>query len=90
MAIDTVRMLTESAAQIWRRLSSYSSIETVPSCDSFELWIANTTPRPAFDQSEEQLLRRDYRRLCEILTEIETLVRSRDRAIELVRERVSA
>jgi hypothetical protein len=82
-------MLTESAAQIWQRLSGYSSIETLPTCDSFELWLAKTTPRPILDQYEEQLIRRDYRRLCEILTEIETLVRSRDRAIELVRGRIA-
>ena len=89
MAIDAVRMLTESAAKIWQRLSEFNSIETLPTCDSFEVWISHQQPRPALDQTEEQLMRRDYRRLCELLTEIETLVRSRSQAIELVRSRVA-
>jgi hypothetical protein len=82
-------MLTESAAQIWQRLSGFNSLETLPTCDGFEVWISHQQPRPALDQTEEQLMRRDYRRLCEILTELETLVRSRSQAIELVRTRVA-
>ena len=84
MAIDTVRLLTESAAQIWQRLSPYGSIEALPSQEGFDAWLQLAQPRPSLDHTEEQALRRDYRRLCEILTEIEALVRSRPRALELV------
>jgi hypothetical protein len=89
MAIDSVRLLTDSAAQIWRGLSSYSSIESLTTSDCFEDWIGAAPARPALDRAEEQLLRREYRRLINLIEEIETLVRSRARALDLVRARIA-
>jgi hypothetical protein len=88
MAIDSVRLLTDSAAQLWRNLSRYSSIELLTSSDCFDDWIVAAAP-PSFDKAEEQSLRRDYRRLLTLIDEIETLVHSRPRALELVRARLS-
>jgi trans-aconitate methyltransferase len=89
MAIDSVRLLTDSAAQIWRGLSRYSSIESLTASDCFDDWIAATALSPALDRAEEQSLRRDYRRLITLIDEIETLVRSRSRALDLVRTRIA-
>jgi hypothetical protein len=89
MAIDSVRLLTDSAAQLWRGLSRYSSIESLTASDCFDDWIGTTTPPVALDRAEEQSLRRDYRRLITLIDEIETLVRSRTRALDLVRARIA-
>ncbi|MBX0327559.1 hypothetical protein K2Z83_07685 [Oscillochloris sp. ZM17-4] len=89
MAIDSVRLLTDSAVQIWRGLSCYSSIESLTASDCFEDWLGNTTPRISLDRAEEQSLRREYRRLTTLIDEIETLVRSRTRALDLVRSRIA-
>jgi hypothetical protein len=89
MAIDSVRLLTDSAAQLWRGLSCYSSIESLTASDCFDDWIGTTAPAPALDRAEEQSLRRDYRRLITLIDEIETLVRSRPRALDLVRARIA-
>ena len=84
MAIDSVRLLSESAAQLWRRLNIVRPLDTPDDNASFDAWIG---PRPTpLDQAEEQALRRDYRRLQTLLDELETLVRSRERALALVRE----
>ncbi|NNJ13489.1 hypothetical protein EKD04_024495 [Chloroflexales bacterium ZM16-3] len=88
MAIDSVRLLTDSAVQIWRGLSRYSSIESLTASDCFEDWITTTSPSVALDRAEEQSLRREYRRLTTLIEEIETLVRSRSRALDLVRSRI--
>ncbi|NJM08863.1 hypothetical protein HC891_25695 [Candidatus Gracilibacteria bacterium] len=87
MAIDSLRLLTDSAAQIWQRLSHFSPIEVLQNSDCFEDWIHAVERVPPLDHTEEQLLRREYRRFLEILTEIETLTRSRTQALELVRAR---
>ncbi|MEI7769609.1 MAG: hypothetical protein WCI67_06455 [Chloroflexales bacterium] len=87
MAIDSVRLLTDSAAQLWRGLSRYSTIESLTASDCFDDWIGVSAPAVALDRAEEQSLRRDYRRLITLIDEIETLVRSRPRAIALVRAR---
>jgi hypothetical protein len=87
MAIDSLRLLTDGAAQIWQRLSRFSPIEVLQNSDCFEDWIYAVERIPPLDQMEEQLLRRDYRRFLEILTEIETLTRSRAQALDLVRAR---
>lgn len=89
MAIDSLRLLTDSAAQLWPRLAVYGPIETsLDRCCSDE-WLAivqRTTPLPPTDQLT---LRRDYRRLCTLIEEIESLVRSRPRAIEMVQTRIA-
>jgi hypothetical protein len=43
----------------------------------------------SLNQIEEQAMRRDYHRLHNLLTDIETLVRSRNRALELVQARAA-
>lgn len=88
MAIDSIRLLSDSAAQLWQRLSAVRPLDPSADGDSFDVWLG---ARPkALDQAEEQALRRDFRRLRTLLDEIETLVRSRDRALALVREQVGA
>ncbi|EFO79288.1 hypothetical protein OSCT_2869 [Oscillochloris trichoides DG-6] len=84
MAIDSVRLLTDSAAQIWRGLSRYSSLEALTTSECFDEWISANRPPMPLDRAEEQALRRDYRRLTTLIDEIETLVRSRSQAIQLV------
>ncbi len=85
MAIDSVRLLIDSAGPLWQRLSGYGSIDRLPLSDSFDDWIKSTTPVPRFTGVEEQALRRDYRRLRNLLTDIETLLRSRSQTLALVR-----
>lgn len=85
MAIDSVRLLTDSAAQLYRRLSAVRPLEGAGG--PFDEWFG---PGPiGLDHAEEQALRRDYRRLVTMIDEIETLVRSRPRALALVRERAA-
>ena len=88
MAIDSVRLLTDSAAQTWRRLARYTPLEALTASASFDEWLGGAE-RAALDAAEEQALRRDYRRLLNLIEEIETLVRSRARALELVQARLS-
>lgn len=85
MAIDSTRLLTDSAAQLWRRLQHYAQIEALPSSSCYEDWIGTTPPS---DPLEDQALRRDYRRLHNLLIELATLVAGHAHALELVRERV--
>ncbi|MCG8348502.1 MAG: hypothetical protein MI924_12080 [Chloroflexales bacterium] len=89
MAIDSVRMLTDSAGQLWQRLSSFGTIETLVSSDCFDDWIQYSDRVASLNQIEEQAMRRDYHRLNNLLADIETLVRSRHRALELVRARAA-
>lgn len=88
MAIDSVRLLSDSAAQLWRRLSLIRPIEAPDYASSFDAWIGAASPRP-LDPAEEQALRRDYRRLQTLIEELATLVRSRARALDLVREQAA-
>lgn len=88
MAIDSVRLLSDSAAQLWRRLNLVRPLETPDDGSSFEAWIGPGGQKQ-LDHAEEQALRRDYRRLLTLLEELEILVRSRSRALELVREQVA-
>lgn len=83
MAIDSVRLLTDSAAQLWRRLNVVRPLDA-PAASSFDEWL-DAASRPPLDQAEEQALRRDYRNLINLLEELETLVRSRSRALDMVR-----
>jgi hypothetical protein len=83
MAIDSVRLLTDSAAQLWRRLNVVRPLDA-PAGASFDEWLDSAGRQP-LDQAEEQSLRRDYRSLVNLLEELETLVRSRSRAIDMVR-----
>lgn len=85
MAIDSIRLLTDSAAQLYRRLSTVKPVEAAG--DPFDEWLSPASRR--LDQAEEQALRRDYRRLVTMIDELETLVRSRTRALALVRERAA-
>lgn len=88
MAIDSIRLLTDSAAQLWRNLAASGPIDALPTSASFEEWLA-AAPRQHLAQADEQSLRRDYRRLLTLIEELETLVRSRSRALELVQIRLS-
>jgi hypothetical protein len=85
MAIDSVRLLTDSAAQLWRRLDHIRPLQTPAAAASFDEWVG-AAEQLQLDHAEEQALRRDYRRLLNLLEEIEILVRSRTRALDLVRE----
>lgn len=85
MAIDSVRLLTDSAAQLYRRLSAVRPLGAAAL--PFDEWLGADS-RP-LDQADEQALRRDYRRLVTMIDEIETLVRSRPRALTLVHERAA-
>ncbi len=84
MAIDSVRLLTDSAAQLYRRLSALRPLEGEGS--PFDEWLGG---EERLDHAEEQALRRDYHRLMTMIDELETLVRSRPRALSLVRERAA-
>jgi hypothetical protein len=89
MAIDSVRLLTDSAAHVWRRLSAIHSLEAFIGGACFEDWLG-PAPSPPFNQAEEQALRRDYHLLANLLTELESLLHSREQAIALVRSEVAA
>lgn len=86
MAIDSVRLLTDSAAQLYRRLGTLRPLEQASA--PFDVWLG--ADRQLDDQAEAQALRRDYRRLVTMIDELETLVRSRALALALVRERAAA
>lgn len=83
MAIDSVRLLTDSAAQIYHRLSVVRPLDSASG--SFEQWLGDSR----LEHAEEQALRRDYRRLAQIIDELASLVRSRPRALALVHEQAA-
>lgn len=85
MAIDSVRLLTDSAAQLWRRLDQIRPLAAPGGGDGFDEWLGVAV---RLDQGEEQALRRDYRRLLNLIEDLAILVRSRPRALEMVREQV--
>lgn len=87
MTLDSIRILSVSAGQIWQRLGNYGTLETLPSSPDFEHWCCNTENTGSLNQIDELQLRRDYRRLYRLLSQIETLVHSRSLALELVRSR---
>lgn len=87
MAIDSIRLLVDSAGPLWRRLDTYSSLEDLPVSDTFDDWIARSPYLSRVDGPTEQQLRRDYRRLHTLLNELETLLCSRPLALAMVRER---
>jgi hypothetical protein len=80
MAIDSVRLLTDSAAQLYRGLSAVRPLDSASG--SFEQWLGDSR----LEHAEEQALRRDYRRLAQIIDELASLVRSRPRALALIHE----
>lgn len=89
MAIDSTRLLIDSAGPLWRRLAAYGAIDVLPVSDGFEDWLGRSSQVRPGDCFLEQQLRRDYRRLVNLLNEIETLVRSRNVAIAMVRQRAA-
>jgi hypothetical protein len=89
MAIDSIRLLTDSAAQLWPRLAGYGPIDTLLNSSCYDEWIIIAARSADIPLADQQLLRRDYRRMCNLIDEIETLVRSRSRALELVQARIA-
>jgi hypothetical protein len=89
MAIDSIRLLTDSAAQLWPRLAGYGPIDALLNSSCYDEWLAIAARSQNLPLADQQLLRRDYRRMCNLIDEIETLVRSRSRAIELVQARIA-
>jgi hypothetical protein len=83
MAIDSIRLLTDSAAQIYRRLSTVRPLDSADG--PFEHWLGDSR----LDHAEEQALRRDYRRLSQIIDELASLVCSRPRALALIHEQAA-
>lgn len=84
MAIDSVRLLTDSAAQLWRRLSAVHTLEPFGDAAYFDDWLG-TNARLQLDLPEEQALRRDYRLLTNLIVDLEALVHSREQAVARVR-----
>ncbi len=87
MAIDSVRILTDSAGQLWQRLDTYGSLDVLSTGNSCDDWLHNVSLVRPLTRVEELQLRRDYLRLYCLLTQIEILVKSKIRAVELVRDR---
>lgn len=85
MTIDSLRLLTNSAATLWLRLSQFGSPELLIQ-RSFDEWL--TTVRHGLSSADEQAIRRDYRRLSLLLTELEMLTRSREQALALIMDAV--
>lgn len=86
MTIDSLRLLTDSAASLWRRLSQFGSPDLLGRRTPFDEWLA--TVKPGLSSADEQAIRRDYRRLTILLTELEILTRSREQALALILETV--
>lgn len=82
-------MLTDSAGLLWQQLSAVGRIEDLPRSDCFDEWVGCDAHPAGLEPIEAQKLRRAYRRLHTLLTELETLVQSRGRALELVRTRAA-
>lgn len=85
MAIDSARLLADSAAQIYRRLPPIQPLEGLDL--PFEEWLGALVPT---EPAEEQALRRDYRRVRTLIDELTILVCSRSQALALVRTSVEA
>lgn len=80
MAIDTLRLLTDSAAQLYASLDRLRPLGDPDA--SFDAWRAGLG---TLDDADEQQLRRNYRRLLTMIAEIEGLVCSHATAIAIVR-----
>lgn len=86
MTIDSLRLLADSAANLWQRLSQFGAPDLLGRRAPFEEWLA--AARPSLSSADEQAIRRDYRRLNLLLTELEMLTRSRERALALIMETI--
>ncbi|PMP78442.1 MAG: hypothetical protein C0184_10950 [Chloroflexus aggregans] len=86
MTIDSVRLLTDSAAILWRRLSQFGSPDLLARRVSCDEWLA--TMQPGLSMADEQAIRRDYRRLTRLLAELEMLTRSHEQAIALIMDAI--
>ncbi len=85
MGLNSIRILTTSAGQLWQRLGTYGTLEALPSSYSFEDWLCSAGHLGTLNQIEELQLRRDYHQLYRLLIQIEALVHSESLALELVR-----
>lgn len=81
-------MLIDSAAHIWQRLEQHARIEARPVRSGLETWIAKGATHLA--DAEALQVRRDYRRLCSLLDQLETLLHDEPRALAIVRDRATA
>ncbi|MFV9503302.1 MAG: hypothetical protein AB4911_01920 [Oscillochloridaceae bacterium umkhey_bin13] len=84
MSIDSVRLLRDSAAQIYQRLNHIHPLDDAGI--EFDQWLDGAAPA---DRAELLALRRDYRRLMQILDELAALGASRTQALALIRDQAS-
>lgn len=89
MAIDSVRILADSAGHLWQRLDTYGPLDIIPTGNGCDDWLREISQVRPLNRVEELQLRRDYSRLYCLLTQIEILVKSKSRAVELVRARAT-
>lgn len=90
MALDSIRLLTDSAKYLWQRLGNYGALEALPTSRGFDDWVRSESGLDSLSQIEVLQLKRDYHRLHGLLIQIEALVHSRSRVVELVRDDRSA
>ncbi len=85
MAIDSLRLLAGSAARLWHQLSQFAPLEAL---QPFDEWLL--AAQPHISTVDEQTLRRDYRRLTLLVSELEMLTRSREQALILIMDALAA
>ncbi|MCU0494485.1 MAG: hypothetical protein MUD01_23095 [Chloroflexaceae bacterium] len=85
MAIDSIRMLADSAGQLWHHLRRYGPGDRLLTSEHVEAWLQHCPTPP--DPLAEQQLRREFRRLHTLVRELEVLLHSRSRALDMIVER---
>ena len=89
IALDTIRMLTDSAAHLWQRLDQYAPLDNFPQRGTFSDWLAGAVPNLHLDIAEEQQLERDYRRLCSLVDQLAQLLRDEADVLAAVHARLA-
>lgn len=87
MTIDSMRILLESASQIWQRLATYGLAHLLDTNSEDDAGLRTMIDLVTPNEIEALQLRRDYHRLYHLLHQIEALGYSPAVALELVRTR---
>ncbi len=87
MTINSMRILVDSASQLWQRLATYGMADLLDTSSEDDACLRTMIDLAALPQIEALQLRRDYHRFYHLLHQIEALGYSKAVALELVRTR---
>jgi hypothetical protein len=82
-------MLIDSAAHLWQRLERYAPLAARPQRSTFDAWIANLNAGQELDAAASLQIQRDYRRLCSLIDQLETLLHDSPAVLRAIQSRIA-